>query len=67
MLVDLSGKAVHRELLLALISSGCRLLLLSNSLVDFTYNYREETHGAEKDGQDDPAPATLPFSNKSTS
>jgi len=36
MLVDLSGKVVHRGLLLALISSGCRLLPSSDSPADFT-------------------------------
>lgn len=35
MLVDLSGKVVHRGLLSALISSGCSLFPLSNSPADF--------------------------------
>lgn len=35
MLVDLSGKVVHRGFLSAPISSGCSLLPLSNSPADF--------------------------------
>lgn len=59
MLVDLSGKVVHREFLSALISSGSSPWPLSNFPAAFTCDYEEEQRGPEEESQDDPAPQFL--------
>ena len=61
MLVDLSGKLVHRGFLSAHIPSGSSRSPLSISPADFTCDYEEEPHGPEKQSQDGRAPQSLPF------